>query len=278
LVAAIADPMLHVQALSKSFRLPRPKRGAPQPIERDPRQDGRWFHAVVEVSFTAEHGAVVGLLGPNGAGKTTLLRVLSTALRPTKGTASFDGVDIVADPARVRARLGFLSGNTGLYGRLTPYEMLMYFARLHGLEPARATERIEALSELLDLRSFVSRRCDTLSAGMKQRVSIARTLVHDPEIVVFDEPTTGLDVAAAETILRLIERCRTEGKTVLLSTHHMREVERLCDSVVLVHQGRVRFAGTVEQMRRDGGDDDLERAFLRLVDYTGVGAGVGDAA
>ncbi|MCA9707168.1 MAG: ATP-binding cassette domain-containing protein [Myxococcales bacterium] len=259
--------MLDVAGLSKSFSLAKPsrKRGAPPPGPPDPREDGRRFHAITDISFTVPSGAIVGLLGPNGAGKTTLLRVLSTALRPTAGTASFDGVDIVRDPLAVRRALGFLSGNTGLYGRLTPREMLAYFGGLHGLEGETLRRRIDELCELLGMRDFMDRRNDTLSAGMKQKVSIGRTLVHDPSIVVFDEPTTGLDVAAAETILRLVERCRDEGKTVLLSTHHMHEVDRVCDHVVIVHQGRLCFTGSVAQMREVGGSEALDRALLSIV-------------
>ncbi len=260
--------MLEVDGLSKSFALAKPRkklRGGPPPGPKDPREDGRKFHAVRNVSFTAEAGAIVGLLGPNGAGKTTLLRVLSTALRPSAGTASFDGVDITREPLAVRRKLGFLSGNTGLYGRLTPREILVYFGGLHGLQGDPLNERIASLTELLEMGDYVDRRCDTLSAGMKQKASIARTLIHDPAIVVFDEPTTGLDVAAAETILELVERCRDEGKTVLLSTHHMHEVARVCDRVIVIHQGELRFSGDVEQMREQGGHEALDRAFLGIV-------------
>lgn len=260
--------MLEVAGLSKSFSLAKPRkksRSGPPPGPPDPREDGRWFHAIRDIRFTAPDGAIVGLLGPNGAGKTTLLRVLSTALRPTSGTASFDGIDIVRDPLAVRRKLGFLSGNTGLYGRLTPREMLRYFGGLHGLDREALPRRIDELTELLDMRDYVDRRNDTLSAGMKQKVSIARTLMHDPSIVVFDEPTTGLDVAAAETILRLVERCRDQGKTVLLSTHHMHEVARVCDHVVIIHHGRLCFEGTVDQMREAGGSEALDRALLAIV-------------
>jgi sodium transport system ATP-binding protein len=260
--------MLEVVGLCKSFPLTKPRRGrgsGPPPGPPDPREDGRWFHAIRDIAFSVPAGAIVGLLGPNGAGKTTLLRVLSTALQPTAGTASFDGVDIVRDPLEVRRRLGFLSGNTGLYGRLTPREMLAYFGALHGLcgEPLR--RRIDELVALLRMGDYVDRKNDTLSSGMKQKVSIARTLVHDPAIVVFDEPTTGLDVAAAETILRLVERCRDQGKTVLLSTHHLHEVERVCDKVVIVAQGRLCFTGTVDEMRARGGGEALDRALLTII-------------
>lgn len=260
--------MLEVQGLSKSFPLAKSSRKSRKDRSAgsvDPREDGRRFHAISDISFTAPAGAIVGLLGPNGAGKTTLLRVLSTALAPTAGTASFDGIDIVHDPLAVRRTLGFLSGNTGLYGRLTPREMIGYFGGLHGLSAEVLRRRIDELAELLGMQDFIDRRNDTLSAGMKQKVSIARTLVHDPTIVVFDEPTTGLDVAAAETILRLVERCRDQGKTVLLSTHHMHEVDRVCDHVIIVHQGRLCFSGTVAQMREAGGSEALDRALLSIV-------------
>lgn len=260
--------MLEVVGLSKSFALPRAhRRGRKGPTlgPPDPREDGRWFHAISDIGFTVEAGSIVGLLGPNGAGKTTLLRVLSTALRPTAGTASFDGIDVVRDPLAVRRILGFLSGNTGLYGRLSPREMLSYFGRLHGLDEAALKRRVDDLVQRLDMGSYVDRRNDTLSSGMKQRVSIARTLIHDPSVVVFDEPTTGLDVAAAENILKLVERCRDEGKTVLLCTHHMHEVERVCDRVLVVNEGRLSFSGTVEQMRERGGGGALDRALLAIV-------------
>lgn len=262
--------MLEVVGLSKSFPLakPRGRKGKP-PGPPDPREDGRLFHAIRDIAFTAPDGAIVGLLGPNGAGKTTLLRVLSTALRPSSGTASFDGVDIVRDPLAVRRTLGFLSGNTGLYGRLTPREMLAYFGRLHGLHGDALHHRIDELTALMQMGDYLDRRNDTLSAGMKQKVSIARTLMHDPAIVVFDEPTTGLDVAAAETILQLVERCRDQGKTVLLSTHHMHEVARVCDRVVVIHQGRTCFIGTVDELRERGGDRALDRALLGVL---GLGA------
>lgn len=175
--------MLEVEGLSKTFSLAKSSRKSRKkslPVTPDPREDGRSFHAISDISFTANKGAIVGLLGPNGAGKTTLLRVLSTALRPTRGTASFDGIDIVRDPLAVRRTLGFLSGNTGLYGRLTPREMLRYFGGLHGLEGQVLRDRVDELVQTLDMGHYVDRRNDTLSSGMKQKVSIGRTLIHDP--------------------------------------------------------------------------------------------------
>lgn len=257
--------MLEVRNLVKVFQQSKKGKTSPDAAVADPRERGRKFHAVDGVTFQAPGGQVTGLLGPNGAGKTTLLRVLSTSLRPTSGQASIDGVDVVADPLTVRRRLGFLSGNTGLYGRLTPRETLAYFGRLHGLTTARVRQRTDELTEVLQMGAYMDKRCDALSTGMKQKVNIARTLVHDPEVIVFDEPTTGLDVPAAETIMALVERCRDDGKTVILSTHHMHEVERICDHIVLIGRGKLRFSGSVEQMREESGCTALDKAFLALV-------------
>ena len=266
--------MLEIRDLTKHFTLPKKKKkkNAP-PGPKDPRERGRRFHAVDGLSFRADEGKILGLLGPNGAGKTTLLRVLSTALTPSSGSVELDGVDVTTRPLEVRRRIGFLSGNTGLYGRLTPRELVAYFGKLHGIPQPRLDKRVAELTDVLDMGTFMDRRCDALSSGMKQRVNIARTLVHDPDVIVFDEPTTGLDVQAAETILDLVERCRDEGKTVILSTHHMHEVERVCDRVVLIHEGKLRFDGTVAGMREETGASTLDRAFLRL-----VGEEVSDAA
>ena len=265
--------MLEVSRLIKAFRQPKKKKKKGEAAVTDPRDRGRDFFAVDGVSFEAPSGRITGLLGPNGAGKTTLLRVLSTALTPTSGTAKVDGIDVVTDPVQVRRRLGFLSGSTGLYGRLTPRELMAYFGTLHGMPRPRLDKRIEELAALLEMNTYLDKRCDALSTGMKQKVNIGRTLVHDPQVIVFDEPTTGLDVPAAETILKLVETCREEGKTVILSTHHMHEVQRVCDHVVLIHEGKLRFSGSVEQMRTESGCSTLDRAFLAL-----VGKEVADAA
>lgn len=256
--------MLEVDKLGKTFRVARKAKRTAETND-DPRQDGREFHAVREVSFNVDAGEILGLLGPNGAGKTTLLRALSTALKPTRGTARFDGVDIREQPLRVRQRIGFLSGSTGLYGRLTPREMVTYYGRLHGVPQELLTTRLGALFSELEMDSYADKRNDDLSTGMKQKVSIARTLIHDPEIVILDEPTSGLDVHAAAGILTMVERLREAKKTVLLSTHHMHEVARLCDRVVVIDQGSKVFEGDVAQMREQGGHDELERAFLGLL-------------
>jgi len=221
--------------------------------------------AVDELSFTAEPGEVFGLLGPNGAGKTTTLRILSTALKPTAGTIEVDGVDVAENPGEVRRRIGFLSGATGLYPRLTPREIATYFGRLCGMSDRRIEERCAELFDRLRMHDFADRRSDALSTGQKQKASIVRTIIHDPPIVVFDEPTTGLDVMTSREIIRLIEQCKDEGKCVVFSTHHMHEAEKLCDRLAVIHQGRCFAEGAPAEVIAQTGCDDLEDAFLKLV-------------
>jgi sodium transport system ATP-binding protein len=221
--------------------------------------------ATTDIRFTARAGEVFGLLGPNGAGKTTTLRMLSTVLTPTTGTASIDGHDVVREPDRVRAAIGFLSGNTGLYPRLTVREVLAYFGRLYGMADERIAARIAELARLLDMEGFLDKRCDALSTGMKQKVNVARTVMHDPKVLILDEPTAGLDVLAARTIIDFVRRCRGEGKCVVFSTHIMADVARVCDRLAIIHKGRVQFIGTLAEFRQDAGDD-LEEAFLRVLE------------
>ena len=256
--------MLQVRNLSKSFPAPR-RRGAAA-AAADPRERAGLVHALRPVSFTVERGSIVAILGPNGAGKTTLLRVLATALRPSSGTATLDGVDIVREPLHARRKLGLLSGSTGLYGRLTPREVLAYHGELHGMSRTAIRERTDALFDRLRLREHAERRCDALSTGTKQRVSIARTLIHDPEVLVFDEPTTGLDILSARTILELIDEARAQGKTVLLATHHMHEVESLCERALVLDRGELAFNGTLDDLRAETGELRLDRALLALLD------------
>jgi sodium transport system ATP-binding protein len=224
--------------------------------------------AVDDVSFRCQAGEVFGLLGPNGAGKTTTLRILSTALKPSAGTIEVDGVDVARNPAEVRRRIGFLSGNTGLYGRLTPREIIAYFGRLYGMSEDRLRRRIDELVERLGMTDFADRRADTLSTGQKQKASIARTVVHEPPIVVFDEPTSGLDVMTSREIIRLIQQCREDGRCVVFSTHFMGEAEKLCDRLAVIHTGRLFAAGTPAEVMAETGTDDLEAAFLKLVEVS----------
>lgn len=222
--------------------------------------------ALDHVSFRCEPGEIFGLLGVNGAGKTTCMRLLATLLQPTAGTAKVAGHDIVAEPEKVRADIGFLSTATALYGRLTAAEVVAYFGRLHGLADGLLAERMQMLFDTLEMNEFRDRRCDKLSTGMKQKVSIARTLVHDPAVMIFDEPTIGLDVLTARTVLQFIRDCKARGKTVIYSTHMMREVEKLCDRIAVIHGGKILAEGTLAQLRQRCGVDDLEEIFVRLVE------------
>jgi sodium transport system ATP-binding protein len=229
--------------------------------------------AVDSVSFRCQPGRVYGLLGANGAGKTTTLRILATILAPTSGRATVAGYDIQRDAQKVRASIGFLSTATALYGRLTAEEMVEYFGRLYGLGKKVARQRAYLLFQRLDMHEFRERRCETLSTGIKQRVSIARTLVHDPPVMIFDEPTAGLDVMSARTITGFIRECRERGKTVLFSTHVMSEAEKLCDTIGIIHQGRLKAEGSLAELRERYGQNDLEEIFLRVVEAEVPGKG-----
>lgn len=221
--------------------------------------------AVNDVSFTCQPGRVFSLLGPNGAGKTTTLRMLSTIFKPTSGSISIAGVDAIAHPQEARKKIGFLTGSTGLYARLTPNEILRYFADLYEIPRETFEERKEHLYSLLDMHDFQGKRIGKLSTGMKQKVSICRTMIHDPEVVIFDEPTSGLDVITAENIIQLIRNCREEGKTVLFSSHIMSEVDLLCDDLAIIHKGDMLFNGTMETFKNEMQAENLTAEFIRIV-------------
>ena len=221
--------------------------------------------AVDGVSLACRPGEIYGLLGANGAGKTTTLRMLATILAPTEGTAIVAGYDVTKDPQKVRSRVGFLSTATALYGRLSSQEMVEYFGRLHGLEERTLRRRVNEIFARLEMNEFRDRRCDKLSTGMKQKVSIARTLVHDPSVMIFDEPTVGLDVMAARTIVGFIRECRESGKTVVFSTHVMSEVEKLCDHIGIIHDGKLLTEGTLPDLRARFGLHNLEDLFVKVV-------------
>src|SRR6202047_3001374 len=241
--------MIEAQGLVKRFR--DKKRGE--------------VRAVDQVSFRCKPGEIFGLLGANGAGKTTTLRMLATILRPSEGHAIVAGYDVTRQPKKVRSCVGFLSTATALYGCLSAQEMVEYFGRLHGLDEPTLRQRIDAIFERLAMNDFRARRCDNLSTGMKQKVSIARTLVHDPSVMIFDEPTVGLDVMAARTIIAFIRECRDRGKTVIFSTHVMSEVEKLCDVIGIIHDGKLLAEGTLPQLREKHAERDLEEIFVKIV-------------
>ena len=242
--------MIEAQQLTKQFQ--DRKRGA--------------VRAVDEVSFRCEPGQIYGLLGVNGAGKTTTLRLLATILKPTGGTAVVAGWDIRRDPQKVRASVGFLSTATALYGRLTAREVIEYFGRLNDLEGSKLKARVEELLLLLGIGEFAHKRCDKLSTGMKQKVSIARTIVHDPPVMIFDEPTLGLDVLSARGIVQFIRECRARGKTVIFSSHVMSEVEKLCDRIGVIHDGKLLAEGTLAELKARTGQTDMEEIFISVVE------------
>ncbi len=222
--------------------------------------------AVDGVSFECYPGEIFGLLGANGAGKTTLLRMLSTVIKPTSGTARINGLDIIENPAGVRNSIGFMSTTTALYARLTAKEMIEYIGRLYGMRGEEMKKRVHEVMELLEITPFQNRICDKLSTGQKQRVSLARTILHDPPVLFFDEPTAGLDVLASRTIMEFIEDRKQAGKTVVFSTHIMSEAERVCDRICVIHGGKVVAIGTFDELKRQTDKNQLELVFLSLVE------------
>jgi sodium transport system ATP-binding protein len=221
--------------------------------------------AATDLSFTCQPGRIYGLLGANGAGKTTTLRLLATLLKPTSGSCTVAGHDAATAPEKVRANVGFLAASTALYGRLTAREMITYFGRLNGMTAAGIAARIQVLADELDMHEFLDRRCDKFSTGMKQKTSIARTLIHDPAVMIFDEPTLGLDVMTARSIVKFVRDCRSRGKTVIYSTHVMSEVEKLCDTVGIIHGGRLVAEGTLTELRDRFAEADMEEIFVKAV-------------
>jgi len=225
--------------------------------------------AVDNIYFKCEPGEIYGLLGPNGAGKTTTLRMLATLLTPSDGSAVLNGHSIKEAPNQVRASLGFLSSTTGLYPRLTPREILTFFGKLHGLTTEEINRRADILIKDFGIDSYAGVRCEKLSSGMKQKVSIARTLINDPPILIFDEPTVGLDVIAAAQTLNYIQQYRERGKCILYSTHIMSEAEKLCSRIGIIHNGQLMTDGTLGDLRQKTDERYLEDIFMKLIASSG---------
>jgi len=223
--------------------------------------------AVVELSLSIPEGEIFGLLGPNGAGKTTALRILAGLLVPSTGRALVAGHD--ANTTSAKGRLGYLSGSTGLFGRLTPREILDYFGQIHRLSRTEIGKRVLALTPSLALESILDRRCEALSTGERQRVSIARAVLHDPPVLILDEPTSGLDVLASRFMRDFIRSEREHGKAVLFSTHYLAEAELLCDRIGFLHHGRLLVEGSPAEIRARTGKGTLEEAFLALAEEPG---------
>jgi sodium transport system ATP-binding protein len=241
--------MIRVRDLSKSF---------------DDLKRGR-VTALDRVSFDVRPGEIYGLLGPNGAGKTTCLRILSTVLKPTGGSAEVAGYDVATQPAKVRAHIGFMSGNTGIYDRMTAWELVEHYGRLYGMDEDRLRERLEVVFTELQMNEIRDLLGSKMSTGMKQKVSIARTIIHDPPVLIFDEPTSGLDVLVARNVLKAIATLRDQGKCVIFSTHIMREVEKLCDRVAVIHRGRILAEGALPELAARYDEPDVEELFFRLI-------------
>lgn len=217
------------------------------------------------VSFQALPGQIFGLLGPNGAGKTSLLRILSTVLRPTSGKASINDCDVLTQPSLVRRQIGFVSANTAVYDRMTGWEMVEYFGQLHGLHGEQLRERMEELFARLQMQNVRDVLGSKMSTGMKQKVSIARALVHDPPVLIFDEATAGLDVLVARALLQTVAELRDLGKCVVYSTHIMREAEKLCDQIAIMHRGQFLAVGRLDFLTEKYGEQDLEELFFQLI-------------
>ena len=240
--------MIQVEHLSKCF----------------PLAGGKRLTAVDDLSFAVPRGEVYGLLGPNGAGKTTTLRMILGLLQPTRGQASIAGFGSTEHPDEVKRRVGLVSANAGLYQALTAREMLLFFADLYAVPPDEAKTELQRLSKLLGLDEFISQRCGTLSTGQRQRVNLARALIHRPPVMLLDEPTLGLDVLGSQVVTEYIEHLRDEGKAVILTTHHLDDAERLCTRFGLLHKGRLVSEGTLAELRQRTGCTGLMAMFLKL--------------
>lgn len=250
--------MIKVEGLVKEFTLSKKQR-------TETGSTSSVYTAVNEVSFTCQPGRIFSLLGPNGAGKTTTLRMISTLVQPTRGRIDICGIDLAKNPREARRKIGFLTGSTGLYERLTPNEILKYFADLNDVPKSDFEQRREHYYSLLDMHHFKSKKIGQLSTGMKQKVSIARTMIHDPEVVVFDEPTSGLDVITAENIITLIKDCKNQGKTVIFSSHIMTEVDLLCDDLAIINKGKLVYQDSMESFRSGMQAETLTGEFIRIV-------------
>lgn len=250
--------MISVQNLHKTFALTKQQR-------KELNTEAKTATAVSDLSFSCQTGRIYSLLGPNGAGKTTTLRMLATLITPTSGQITINGINALEHPQEARKHIGFLTGSTGLYARLTPLEIIDYFADLYQVAAKDKAERKAYLFDLLNMNDFLHKRIGKLSTGMKQKVSICRTMIHDPSVVIFDEPTSGLDVITAENIIKLIRSCKDQSKTVIFSSHIMSEVDLLCDDLAIIHKGQLKFNDTMSAFRANMMTNNLTEEFIRIV-------------
>ena len=253
--------MIKVENLVKDFTLNKKQRKE----MGDDFKNTTTLRAVDDISFECKPGRIVGLLGPNGAGKTTTLRMIATMLKPTSGRIMVSNYDTVTEGQAVRGEIGFMTGQTALYDRLTPTEMVKYIADLHGLDDKSFQKRKDKIFSMLDMNSFADRRIARLSTGMKQKTSIARTIIHDPAVMIFDEPTSGLDVMTSRSIIDLIKSCREEGKTVIFSTHRMGEVNQVCDDISIIYKGKMYYNDTLEKFKSEMTQPTFEEEFIHRI-------------
>ncbi|MDX8343539.1 ABC transporter ATP-binding protein [Rossellomorea sp. YZS02] len=238
--------MIHIREVTKTFK-----------------DKKNYITALKHVSLSVQKGEVVGLLGENGAGKTTLLRAIATLLTPTEGTIEVAGYDTIENPNKIKTKIGVLfGGETGLYDRLSARENLQYLARLYGLSKHETKVRIDDLSRMFGMRDYLDRRVGGFSKGMRQKVAIARTLIHNPDIILFDEPTTGLDITSSNVFRQLVHQLKREGKTILFSSHIMEEVSMLCDKVAMMHKGELVYQGDIEELYKTEKSRDLNYIFM----------------
>lgn len=229
------------------------------------------FYAVNDVSFHVEKGEIFGLLGPNGAGKTTLLRMIATIMEQSEGTITVNGYDTLKKSDGVKRSIGFLSGNTKLYKKLTPVETMRFFGSFYNIDKAEIERRIEEIIKILNMESFKDRVVEKLSTGQVQKTSIARCMIHDPDIYILDEPTLGLDILTSRTIIDFIQGKKADGKTVIFSTHYMEEAESLCDRIGLIHKGQLVACGTKDDLKNSTGETNVRDVFLSYIDRGDVG-------
>lgn len=221
------------------------------------------FYAVDHISFEVKKGEIVGILGPNGAGKTTLLRMLGTLMEPTHGSVTLTAQDgsVITDPIAMKQSIGYLSGNTKLFRRISTREMLQMLGSIYGMTEEQTEAKITEISSVLDMDDFIDNRIERLSTGQTQRASIARCLIHSPELYIFDEPTLGLDIISADAIVSFMKKQKQEGKTVLYSTHYLEEAQFLCDRILMIYKGKIVAQGTPQKLMQDTDSENLREAF-----------------
>lgn len=250
--------MIDVQNVTKTYKLNKQQK-------KELQTSASSINAVNGVSFNCQPGRIFSLLGPNGAGKTTTLRMMSTIIKPTSGDINICNESVIQYPRKVRSKIGFLTGSTNLYDRLNPSETVEYFAKLHGMDNSTFQSRKDELFTKLGIHEFSKKRIGQMSTGMKQKVSIARSMIHDPDVVIFDEPTSGLDVITANNIIQLIRECKEANKTVIFSSHIMSEVDLLCDDLAIIDKGDLVYNDTMSSFRETYKDISLTEAFIQIV-------------